>query len=141
MVANPHGNLAPWTIICDDNCPVVKFLARLVKSCDSRRVFTVIGQNEPAPQAEHLTAELAASPWSLLLVDDENERWHGPDAIPYILKNLPSGRIAAVAYTLPGTMWITRKLYYLVSCNRRHLAQIKLQSREAAKSGGVQEAA
>lgn len=142
MVTNPHGNPAPWTIVCDDSCPVVRFLARLVKSCDSRRTFTVIGKNDQDTQTSELAIELDSSPWSLLLIDEELERRHGPDAIPFILKNLPSGRIAAVAYTLPGTMWITRKLYYMVSRNRKRLAQINLQAPATpASNPGVSEAA
>lgn len=141
MVTNPHGNPAPWTIVCDDSCPVVRFLARLVKSCDSRRTFTVIGKNDTDSQATELTVELDSSPWSLLLIDDELERRHGPDAIPFILKNLPSGRIAAVVYTLPGTMWITRKFYFMISRNRKRLAQINLQSSPASAKPGVREAA
>lgn len=140
MVINPHGSPTSWTIVCDDSCPVVRFLARLVKSWDSRHVFTMIGKNEAQSVAPELTVELESSPWSLLLIDDESERRLGPDAIPYILKNLPSGRIAAVAYTLPGTMWVTRKLYYMVSRNRKRLAQMNMQQQSASGSG-VQEAA
>ena len=32
-----------------------------------------------------------------------------------ILKNLPFGKFAAVFYILPGTMWLTRNFYMVVS--------------------------
>jgi predicted DCC family thiol-disulfide oxidoreductase YuxK len=134
MVTNTLGNPTPWTIMCDDSCPVVRFLARLVKNCDKRRVFTIVGRNDQDPQNQKLAAEFESSPWSLLLVDDELEHWHGPDAIPYILKHLPSGRIAVVAYTLPGTMWVTRQFYFLVSRNRKRLAKINLPASTTTNS-------
>lgn len=142
MVTNTLGNPTPWTIICDDSCPVVRFLAHLVKRCDKRQVFTVVGRNNDQNSAMHaLTEELDCSPWSLLLIDDELERWHGPDAIPYILKNLPSGRLAVVAYTLPGTMLLTRQLYFLVSRNRKRLANMNLQTTSGSQSSSLHEAA
>jgi len=60
-------------------------------------------------------SELDNSRWSLFLIDEQNEHWHGPDAIPMILKNLPFGKFAAVFYILPGTMWLTRNFYMVVS--------------------------
>ncbi|MFX4963505.1 hypothetical protein ABTC07_19705, partial [Acinetobacter baumannii] len=65
---------------------------------------------------------LDASKWSLVLLDDLDNQWEGPEAIPFILKNLPLGRLAAVFYILPGTMWLTRTFYKSLSQNRRIFA-------------------
>ncbi|MFX5476730.1 hypothetical protein ABTD55_22685, partial [Acinetobacter baumannii] len=66
---------------------------------------------------------LEESPWSLVLVDSEHNVWSGPEAIPFILKNLPFGKIAAVLYILPGTMFVTRKFYNALSRNRAMFAE------------------
>lgn len=123
------GNPGAWTVVCDDTCPVVRLLARVVKSLDRQKnVFTFIGKDDGTPQGEELIKELDQSPWSLLLVDADGERWHGPEAIPFILKHLPSGRLAMVAYLIPGTMWITRQLYYAVSRNRKTFSKLSMSA-------------
>lgn len=108
-------------VVVDDSCPVVHKLSWLVRQWDRKGVFRFIGRNSEG-QNDELLARLSQTPWSLMLLDQEGHAWLGPEAIPFILKNLPSGKIAAVAYTIPGTMWLTRKLYHLVSRNRRLLS-------------------
>ncbi len=122
-VVSTADNQGAWTIACDDSCPVVRFLAHLVTKADSRKTFRIVGRDDSAEHSRELICELNSTPWSLLLIDSDGERYQGPEAIPFILKNLPSGRLAAVAYTLPGTMWITRQLYMCVSHNRRKFAK------------------
>lgn len=112
-----------FTIVCDDRCVVVRQLAALVKWWDRNHTFKFIVRSSTKSEYSRLIAELDASPWSLLLIDDVQERWSGPESIPIILKNLPFGKIAAVFYILPGTMWLTQQLYLLVSRNRRRFAQ------------------
>lgn len=131
-------NQRTWVIVSDDNCPVVRFLSRLVKSCDQRRFFAFIGHNNNDEQSRTLLKELNASPWSLLLIDDMGQRLQGPEAIPFILKNLPSGRLACVIYLIPGTMWLTRQIYLSVSRNRKKLASLRVSP---AQSGTGQNAA
>ncbi|HEY9776251.1 MAG TPA: DCC1-like thiol-disulfide oxidoreductase family protein [Planktothrix sp.] len=106
------------TIVCDDRCFVVRQLAAVVKCWDRARHFVFIQRDSASNAERNLVAELDASRWSLMLVDENKVRWFGPEAIPIILKNLPFGKIAAVAYILPGTMWLTRQLYMLVSRTR-----------------------
>jgi predicted DCC family thiol-disulfide oxidoreductase YuxK len=107
-----------FTIVCDDRCVVVRRLAAIVKCWDRAHHFLFIDRDSAAKAERSLVAELDASSWSLMLVDERKVRWFGPEAIPIILKNLPFGKIAAVAYILPGTMWLTRGLYMLVSRTR-----------------------
>jgi predicted DCC family thiol-disulfide oxidoreductase YuxK len=90
----------------------------VVKCWDRARHFVFIQRDSASNAERNLVAELDASRWSLMLVDENKVRWFGPEAIPIILKNLPFGKIAAVAYILPGTMWLTRQLYMLVSRTR-----------------------
>jgi len=94
----------------------------LVKWWDRAHRFTFVERDSTDPADHDLLAELDASRWSLLLVDDAQKHWSGPEAIPIILKNLPFGKIAAVFYILPGTMWLTHQLYMLVSRNHRRVA-------------------
>lgn len=111
-------NLAPessFTIVCDERCAVVRSLGSLLKLWDRRHLFTFVDRDSASREAQKLTCDLDNSRWSLFLIDDQGERWYGPDAIPIILKNLPSGKFAAVFYILPGTMWLTRNLYLLIS--------------------------
>ena len=115
-------NRSCWTIVSDDNCPVVRFMSHLVRLCDHSNFFRFVGREDTDEQSRNLLLELAQSPWSLLLVDDCGLRRHGPEAIPFILKNLPSGRLACVAYLIPGTMWLTRQLYFGISRHRNKLA-------------------
>lgn len=122
-VVSTADNQGAWTIACDDSCPVVRFLAHLVTKADTRNTFRIIGRDDNSENARAMILELNSTPWSLLLIDTEGERYQGPEAIPFILKNLPSGRLAAVAYTLPGTMWLTHQLYMCVSHNRRKFAK------------------
>lgn len=117
-----------WTIVSDDRCPVVRFLTRLVKACDHRNFFRFVGRENTDEQSLTLFTELAATPWSLLLIDDYGQRMQGPEAIPFILKNLPSGRLACVAYLIPGTMWFTKQLYFGISRNRRNIATLAAAS-------------
>ena len=107
-----------FTIICDDRCAVVRRLAAIVKWWDRAENFAFIDREKATGPERALVAELDASVWSLLLVDDAQVRWYGPEAIPIILKNLPFGKIACVTYTLPGTMWLTNQLYMFVSRSR-----------------------
>ena len=114
------GNLS-WTIVFDNSCPVVSKLGWLVRQWDQREFFKFVGRDTTDSKSKELVERLDNTPWSLLLLDGQGNSWSGPEAIPFILKNLPGGKIAAVAYILPGTMWITRQLYMLVSRNRRRL--------------------
>ncbi len=111
------------TIVCDERCRVVRRLAGLLQLWDKKGTFVFVDRGSQHPRAQQLMQDLDASRWSLFLIDDSGKRWHGPEAIPIILKNLPFGKIAAVAYILPGTMWLTRQLYMLVSRNRRMFVQ------------------
>jgi predicted DCC family thiol-disulfide oxidoreductase YuxK len=123
-VVTTADNQSAWTIVSDDSCPVVRFMTRIVKSCDQRNFFRFISRENSDEKSKQLVAELNACPWSLLLIDDLGERKQGPEAIPFILKNLPSGRLACVAYLLPGTMWVTKQLYFGISRNRKKLATL-----------------
>jgi predicted DCC family thiol-disulfide oxidoreductase YuxK len=112
-------DLCHFKLVYDDRCPLVRRLAKIVKAWDRFGHFYFIGWKQFDPINAGLLAELDKCGWSLLLIDEDNERWSGPDAIPFILKNLPFGRIAAALYILPGTMWLTTWLYMLVSRSRR----------------------
>ena len=107
-----------FTIVCDERCLVVNRLGALLKLWDRAQLFTFVDRESSSGTARQLISDLDASRWSLFLIDDNNERWYGPEAIPMILKNLPFGRFAAVLYILPGTMWLTRHLYQLISHTR-----------------------
>jgi predicted DCC family thiol-disulfide oxidoreductase YuxK len=120
-VAASHSTKKPWTIVVDDACPVVHKLSWLVRQWDRHGTFRFVGRDTAGGDTADLLECLSASPWSLLLLDEQGNCWHGPEAIPFILKNLPSGKLAAVTYTVPGTMWLTRRIYHLVSRNRRLL--------------------
>jgi len=88
---------------------------------DRNQVFTYVDRDSQNGEAMDLTVALDRSPWSLLLSDGER-LWFGPEAIPIILTHLPFGRVAAVVYILPGTMWLTRQLYEMVSRHRQRLS-------------------
>lgn len=107
-----------FIIVCDERCAVVKRLAALLKVWDRKQLFTFVDRESESQTARSLIADLDKSRWSLFLIDENKERWYGPEAIPMILKHLPSGRFAAVFYILPGTMWLTRQVYKMVSRTR-----------------------
>ena len=118
------GKVSTFTLVFDDRCGLVRRLASIVKLWDRPDHFDIIARNDVGQRSVNLLRDFDGCPWSLLLVDETKQRWSGPEAIPIILKNLPFGKIAAVAYILPGTMWLTRQLYLMVSRvsrNRRHL--------------------
>ena len=71
-------NRRAWTIVSDDNCPVVRFLTRVVRSCDRRRFFNFIGRENTDDQSRNLLRVLASSHWSLLLIDDAGQYLEGP---------------------------------------------------------------
>jgi predicted DCC family thiol-disulfide oxidoreductase YuxK len=121
-------NQSSWTIVSDDSCPVVRFLTHFVRSCDHRNFFRFVGRDSTDAESRRLFAELSECPWSLILIDESGQRKLGPEAIPFILKNLPSGRLACVAYLIPGTMWLTKQLYFGISKNRRKMATLSLAS-------------
>lgn len=123
-VAQTADNQRAWVIVSDDKCPVVRSLSRLIRSCDKRGFFTFVGRENVDENSRTLMKELAATSWSLLLIDDHGERRQGPEAIPFIMKNLPSGRLACVLYLIPGTMWLTHQLYMYVSRNRNKIATL-----------------
>lgn len=116
---------AAWIIVMDDTCPVVQKLGWVVRGWDRQGTFRFVGSDTTDSDSPALMQRLEESPWSLLLMDKEGQEWLGPEAIPFILKNLPSGKIAAVTYTIPGTMWVTRQLYHFVSRNRRMFSTSK----------------
>jgi len=98
---------------------VVRRLASILHVWDKKHVFEFVDRESKHPRAKQLMQDLDASSWSLFLIDDTGRRWHGPEAIPIILKNLPFGKFAAVFYILPGTMWLTRNIYQLISNSRQ----------------------
>lgn len=108
-----------FTLAFDDRCPLVRRLAHIVKYWDRNKSFKLVSNKLTTAEDAKLLVELDHVPWSLLLVDDKENHWTGPEAIPIILKNLPFGKIAAVLYIIPGTMWLTRKIYNLISRNRQ----------------------
>ncbi len=127
-VAKEWQESSQFLIVCDERCPVVRNLGSIVKWWDKKGVFTFVDRDSASQKAKDLVHELDHSQWSLLLVDDDfDQRWSGPEAIPIILKNLPGGKIAAVLYILPGTMWLTNQLYLLISRNRKIFTSSRLQ--------------
>jgi len=110
-----------FTLLVDDRCDVVRRLSAMLRLWDKQRTFMLISRQRTDGYFSALLDELDRSPWSLILIDDFNARWSGAEAIPFILKNLPFGKMAAVMYTIPGSMWLTKKLYLWVSQNRRRL--------------------
>ncbi|RTL40181.1 MAG: DUF393 domain-containing protein [Candidatus Melainabacteria bacterium] len=123
QLATQCQELYTFRIVCDERCALVGKLAAIIKLWDRTGKFNFISRESTAPEDARLLNQFDASPWSLVLFDDMNYRWEGPEAIPIILKNLPGGKIAVVFYCLPGTMWLTRQLYLLVSRNRRRFVQ------------------
>lgn len=115
--------LYTFRIVCDERCALVHRLAAVIKAWDRSKKFNFVERDIITDENKNLINQFEASPWSLVLFDDMNYRWEGPEAIPIILKNLPGGKIACVFYCLPGTMWLTRQLYSLVSRNRRRFVQ------------------
>jgi hypothetical protein len=85
------------TIACDERCAVVRQLAHLVKWWDRAKRFRFVERDRADAIDRNYLVELDSSRWSLLLIDDSQEHWSGPEAIPIILKNLPFGKIACVA--------------------------------------------
>jgi len=116
-------NLLSFTIVCDERCSMVRNFSSLVKWWDREHIFTFVDRDSKNPTAQRLINDLDSSRWSLMLIDEDNNRWQGPEAIPLILKHLPLGKLAAVFYILPGTMWITKQCYLFASRNRRLLTQ------------------
>jgi predicted DCC family thiol-disulfide oxidoreductase YuxK len=106
-------------IVCDERCAVVRRLGAILHLWDRQGTFTFVDRDSKQPDAKQLMQDLDASHWSLFLIDNHHKRWYGPEAIPMILKNLPLGKLAAVFYILPGTMWLTRNFYQLVSHSRQ----------------------
>ncbi|MDZ4834660.1 MAG: DCC1-like thiol-disulfide oxidoreductase family protein [Candidatus Melainabacteria bacterium] len=125
-IVNACRESLTFTIVCDERCTVVRNLGALVKWWDKHQFFTFVDRDSTSSTAKDLIQRLDQSKWSLLLIDEFGEQWEGPEAIPFILKNLPFGKIAAVLYILPGTMWLTRQLYMLVSRGRRRLTPSEL---------------
>ncbi len=123
MQCKERQQLYTFRIVCDERCALVSKLAAIIKLWDRTQKFTFIDRESTAIEDASLLNQFDASPWSLVLFDDLNYRWEGPEAIPILLKNLPGGKIAVVFYCLPGTMWLTRQLYLLVSRNRRRFVQ------------------
>ncbi len=107
-------------LIHDDSSPAVCHLIKLVKSWDRQHRFDFISLGNNNQSTSQQLAQLQQSRHSLLLIDEDNVSWTGADAIPFILKNLPCGRVAAALYILPGTMWLTQLLYHLI-CHRSSL--------------------
>lgn len=122
-----------FTIVCDDNCAVVRRLAALVKLWDKNRLFAFVDKDSHSENTPALLGELEKCPWSLFLIDECKERWYGPEAIPIILKNLPLGKFAAVFYILPGTMWLTRQIYQIISTSRHLFGPAPSTQTQAAK--------
>jgi predicted DCC family thiol-disulfide oxidoreductase YuxK len=131
VTASCNGNHS-FTIVVDDTCPVVHNLLWLVRQWDRHGIFRFIASDTESGDHSELLQRLSETPWSLMLIDQEGNSWLGPEAIPFILKNLPSGKIAAVTYTIPGTMWVTRRLYYMVSRNRHLASRTKSNKYKAA---------
>lgn len=104
-----------YTLVVDDRCDVVRRLSALLKLWDKQQVFEIVSRDQADGYYQGLLNELDNTPWSLLLIDDLNQHFAGPEAMPYILKNLPGGKIAAVMYTVPGSMWLTQKIYLWIS--------------------------
>lgn len=108
-----------FVLALNDHCPMVRAFGKLVRRWDRDKKFTFVDVDSPEHRAGELLKDLACSPWSVLLVDKSGTKWFGPEAVPIILTHLPFGKVAAVLYILPGTMWATRKAYRLFSGNKR----------------------
>ena len=119
-----------FQLVCDDRCAMVRRLASIVRRWDRNHCFHFIRRSAHADADKKYLHYLDESPWSLVLLDNQNNAWAGPEAIPFILKNLPFGKIAAVLYILPGTMFVTRQFYHALSRNRAMFAE--RQSADAA---------
>jgi len=120
-VANACQESLSFTIVCDERCTVVRNFGALVKWWDKQQSFVFVDRDSTSPRATDLIQRLDNSKWSLLLIDENGLEWEGPEAVPIILKNLPFGKIAAVFYILPGTMWLTQQLYLFVSRSKGRL--------------------
>ena len=117
-----------FVLALNENCHLVRAFGKLVQCWDRNNIFTFVDLESQSKIARELVFDLDKSPWSVLLVDDHGNRWYGPEAIPQILTHLPFGKVAAVFYILPGTMWLTRAVYRLLS--RRNKQQISQTTRE-----------
>jgi predicted DCC family thiol-disulfide oxidoreductase YuxK len=111
---------------------VVRRLAAIIRRHDRYHTFAFVSRDSQKSEEKDLVKLLDETPWSLILLDGTGNMWAGPEAIPFILKNLPGGKIAAVSYTIPGTMWLTRQFYLLISRHRRLFASRSL--RQPARS-------
>lgn len=113
-----------YKVACDERCPVVHGLASMLQHWDTRNAFVFVDRNSPQEEARQLISELDRSNWSLLLVDNDGNKFEGPEAIPMILKTLSMGRIFVVLYCLPGTMLLTRLAYNLISQSRKRAGKL-----------------
>lgn len=115
-----------FVLALNDRCPMVRAFGKLVKQWDRGAKFDFVHGCVPegaSSTGKELIQDLASSPWSILLMDSSGNRWFGPEAVPIILTQLPFGKVAAVFYILPGTMWLTRQTYRLFSRNRQYFNQ------------------
>lgn len=111
-----------FKLIYDDYNLSVRCLARIVRAWDRCGHFQLIPWTDSNPANTAILNELETRRWSLVLLDSCDTMRAGPDAIPFIFKNLPFGRMVAALFILPGTMWITQRIYRLLSRFHRQFA-------------------
>lgn len=112
-----------FVIALNENCPMVRAFGKLVQRWDKGQKFTFIDINSSSSLAKELVSDLNNSRWSVLLVDGSGKKFYGPEAVPHILTHLPFGKVAAVIYILPGTMWLTRTFYKQFSKHRQRFSR------------------
>lgn len=95
------------TVFCYENNAFNRNFLALVKHWDRHGKINILPSQKGGNQLTDSAIPSAQS--SLLLVDENGERWNGAEAVPIIFKNLPFGKLAAAMYTLPGTMWLTKQ--------------------------------
>ncbi len=116
-----------FILVFDDRCSMVRRLADIVRKWDRHQTYTLVPRKTASEPHRSLLEKLTYC--GLLLIREDGESWSGPESIPIILSHLPFGKIAAVAYILPGTMWLTHSLYKLA---QPRVEQISDQTRTAA---------
>ena len=116
-----------FVLALNEACPMVRTFRRVIERWDKKRTFTLVDINDKNQLTKRISQDLQNSPWSVLLVDPQGNKWFGPEAIPKILMHLPFGKVAAVLYILPGTIWLTRNTYRLFSRNREMFSKAQKQ--------------
>jgi predicted DCC family thiol-disulfide oxidoreductase YuxK len=118
MTSTGRESWRPGTLVYDRDCELCRWAQGRLSAWDRGGRISYLSFQDPQFRRWFPEADGEGPPQSVFFIDEDRHLWMGVDAFRRMLPYLPWGKPLAVFFYLPGSAWISRRVYEWIARNR-----------------------